>query len=174
MKYRILESFRVKTSQGARELLLGQIITIPHEKALKLLNEGKITPIEKVAYRLYSEILQAYLWVVADDADVKALRVSQNITQPIYTADDIRNLKGMNKEGLKTVHRVKEIFPKSAIAEIFTHVNGSFYVRILSYSIKIGGPINGKQQGSKTLDICRIGEGESIIRTRKVISSDRL
>ena len=63
MKYQVLDTFTVKTSQGEIELQPGQVITLPHETAIKLLNEGKITPVEKVAYKVYSEILQAHLWV---------------------------------------------------------------------------------------------------------------
>lgn len=44
MRYQVLAPFKVKTSQGEIEIQLGQIVTRPHEKALKLLNEGKIKP----------------------------------------------------------------------------------------------------------------------------------
>lgn len=118
MRYQVLRPFRVRTSQGERELLPGQIISLPHEKALKLLNEDKITPIEKVAYKLYSEILQDYLWVVADDEDIKALKASENVTEAIYTADEVRKLKDTDKEGLKAVHRVKEVFEDSKVEEV--------------------------------------------------------
>ena len=72
------------------EVQAGKIITLDKKKALRLLNEGKIIPTEKVAYRIYSEILQAFLqaflWVVDTDEDMKTLR-DKSITEPIYTAD---------------------------------------------------------------------------------------
>ena len=70
MRYKVLEPFRVKTSKEEMELQAGQVITLPQDKAIRLLNEGRITPIDKVAYKVYSEILQAYLWVVETDKDM--------------------------------------------------------------------------------------------------------
>lgn len=68
-----------------------------------------------VAYRVYSEILQAYLWVVDTDEDMKALKASDKVTEAIYTHDEIRKLKGIDKEALKAVHRAKEIFQDSQV-----------------------------------------------------------
>ena len=39
------------------ELQPGQFITMPHDLAIRLINEYKITPVEKVAYKVFSEIL---------------------------------------------------------------------------------------------------------------------
>lgn len=118
MKYQVLEPFKVKTSQGETELKAGQVITLQKEKALRLLSEGKITPLEKVAYKVYSEILQAYLWVVADDEEMKALRSAEGITEAIYTYPEIAELKKLSKEDLKTIHRVKEVFEDSKIEQV--------------------------------------------------------
>ena len=117
MRYQVLQPFRVKTSQGEREILPGQIITIPREKALKLLNEGKIIAIKKIAYKLYSEILQAYLWVVETKQDMHSLR-AQGIAEAVYTSNDIQTLKGIDKEELKVIHRVKEVFPESTVENV--------------------------------------------------------
>ena len=117
MKYKVLDSLKVQTSQGRMELQPGQVITLPHDKAVRLLNEGKVTPIEKVAYKVYSEILQAYLWVVETDQDMHSLR-SQGITEAIYTYPEIAELKKLSKEDVKEIHRVKEIFENSKIKEI--------------------------------------------------------
>lgn len=121
MKYQVLELFKVKTSQGEMELQPGQIITLPKDKAIKLLNEGKITPIEKVAYRVYSEILQAHLWVVDTVEDMHSLR-SQGIAETIYSHDEIKELRKLSKEDLREIHKVKEIFPESTIEEIKRNV----------------------------------------------------
>ena len=117
MRYQVKKPFRVKTSQGEMELQPGQIITLSREKAIQLLNDGKIIPMERVAYRVYSNILQAFLWVVDTDEDTKALR-NKNITEPIYTADEIRKLNGINKEDLKKIHKVKEVFEDSRIEDV--------------------------------------------------------
>ena len=118
MRYHVLEPFRVKTSKEEMELQSGQVITLPQDKAIRLLNEGRITPIDKVAYKVYSEILQAYLWVVETDQDMHFLR-SQGITEAIYIADEeIKKLKGLSKDSLKEIHKVKETFDKSQIMEV--------------------------------------------------------
>ena len=61
---------------------------------------------------------QAYLWVVETDQDIKILRAAENITAAIYTADEIQKLKGMDAEGLKAVHRVKEVFEDSRVETV--------------------------------------------------------
>jgi hypothetical protein len=114
MKYQVLELFKVKTSQGEMELPRGQVITLPKDTAIRLLNEGKITPIEKVAYKVYSEILQTYLWVVDTDEDMHSLGVSE----AIYTHEEIRKLKLLYKDSLKEIHKLKEVFEDSTIEEI--------------------------------------------------------
>lgn len=84
--------------------------------------EGKISPINRVAYKVYSEILQAYLWVVYDSVvydseDMKVLR-EQGVTEAIYTRHDIAELKKLPKEALKDIHRVKEVFKDSKIKHV--------------------------------------------------------
>lgn len=117
MKYKVLDSFKAQTDKGEMELQVGQIITLPYDKAIRLLNEGKITPIEKIAYKVWSEILQAYLWVVDTNEDMHSLR-SQGKTEAIYTGDEIRKLRSLSKDSLKEIHKVKEIFPESIVEEI--------------------------------------------------------
>ena len=117
MKCRVLEPFRVKTSQGEIELQAGQIITLDKDKAIKLLNEGKISLTDNVAYKIYSKTLQAYLWVVDTDEDMCALRKGGD-SEPIYTSDEIRTLKGISKEGLKRVHKIKEVFEGSKVRAV--------------------------------------------------------
>ena len=116
MRYQVKKQFRVRTSDGEMELQPGQVVTLSSETALRLLNEGKIIPIERVAYRIYSEILEAFLWVADTDEDMKSLR-DRSITEPIYTADEIQKLKGINKENLKKVHKVKEVFENSKVED---------------------------------------------------------
>lgn len=118
MRYQVLESFKVKTSQTEKVIEAGQIITLPQDRAIKLLNEGKITPIEKVAYKVYSEILQAYLWIVDTDQDMHSLRASQGVSEAIYTAGEIKKLKCLSKDSLREIYKVKQVFENSKIEEI--------------------------------------------------------
>ncbi len=117
MKCQVLKPFRVKTSQGEMELQPGQIIMLEKGKAIKLLTEGKVIPANNVAYKIYSNILQAFLWVVDTDEDMWALR-NEGVTEPIYTSDEVRKLKGISKEGLKRVHKVKEVFEGSKVRDM--------------------------------------------------------
>jgi membrane protease subunit (stomatin/prohibitin family) len=116
MTYKVLTNFKALTDRGELEVQAGQIITADKDQAMKLINDGKIIPAEKAAYRVYSEILQAFLWVVDTDEDMKALR-GKNVTEPIYTADEIRKLKSTSKEGLKTIHEAKKIFEDSKVED---------------------------------------------------------
>ena len=42
MRYQVIDAFKVKISQGEMELQPGQVITLPHDLAIRLLNEGRI------------------------------------------------------------------------------------------------------------------------------------
>lgn len=117
MKYKVLDRFKAQTTQGEMELQVGQVITLPHDKAIKLLNERMIKPVEKVAFKIYSEILQEHLWVVETDQDMKALR-SQGNTEAIYTLREIPELKKIPREDLKAIHNIKETFPESTIKDV--------------------------------------------------------
>ncbi len=57
MKYQVLEVFKVKTSQREMELQPGQVITLPQDKAIRLLNGGKIIPIPN---ELPEDVKKAY------------------------------------------------------------------------------------------------------------------
>lgn len=84
------------------------------EKYMVKMNDAKGK--SRVAYQIYSELLGCYLWVVQDDANLKALR-HEGITEPIYTDEDIRHLSTLPEEAIKKVHKVKEAFPLSTIKE---------------------------------------------------------
>lgn len=56
MKYTVKEPFTVKTSQGEQVLQAEQVIILPHEAAIRLLNEGRITP--ESAYEERAGIMQ--------------------------------------------------------------------------------------------------------------------
>ncbi|MDA8086800.1 MAG: hypothetical protein M0Z75_08890 [Nitrospiraceae bacterium] len=117
MTYRVLTGFKAKTDRGEMEVRAGQIITLAKDQALMLINKGKIIPAEKAAYKIYSNILQAYLWIVDTDEDIWALK-NEGTAEPIYTADEVRKLKGISKEGLKQVHSVKEVFEGSKVKDV--------------------------------------------------------
>jgi hypothetical protein len=117
MTFAVLQEFETETPEGTLMLKEGQKVRLSKEEALPLIQDGLIQPIEKVAYRIYSNILQAYLWVVADDKDRETLRASQGIREVIYSHDEIKKLKGLSSESLREIHKVKQIFENSEIEE---------------------------------------------------------
>lgn len=118
MTFEVLREFEVEMPTGTITLKEGQRVKLSKEEAIPLIQDGLIQPIEKVAYRIYSNILQAYLWVVETDKDMHSLR-SQGISEAIYTADEIRKLKGIDdKDSLRAIHKVKQVFEDSTIEEI--------------------------------------------------------
>lgn len=124
MKCRVLEPFKVGGSKGIMEFQPGQEVILPEEIAQKLLSLSKITPIEKGAYRAYSAILNAYTWIVKGRKELQALRASQDIPEPVYTANEIIMLKGIDKAALEVIKNVKEIFELSTIEEVILGDSG--------------------------------------------------
>lgn len=116
MEYQVLKSFKVKTSKEVLELTPGQVITLPQEKAIMLIEGGKITPIGRVAYKVYSEVLRAYLWVVQDEKDIRSLR-TQGVNEAIYTGNEIETLRGKDKDSLRAIQKVKQAFDDSKVNE---------------------------------------------------------
>ncbi|NCO67006.1 MAG: hypothetical protein COY75_03920 [Nitrospirae bacterium CG_4_10_14_0_8_um_filter_41_23] len=77
----------------------------------------KMKPAKKKVVRVWSELLQAYLWVVDTDQDSHSL-MSQGVSEAICTHDEIDKLKDLSKDSLKAINKVKEAFPESTIEEI--------------------------------------------------------
>jgi hypothetical protein len=119
VKYQVRELFKVKTSQGEIELQVGQVITTSPDRAITLLNEGKIAPIGEIAYKVYSELLGAYLWLVDTDEDRQALR-SQGVEEAIYSHPEITEVRKLSPDALKNIHRIKEVFESSKGEDIVT------------------------------------------------------
>lgn len=117
MRYQVINNFKVKKSQGEMELKAGQIITLSKDNAVKLLNEGKITFVEIAAYKVYSEVLGCYLWVMDTDQDIHPL-MARGVSETIYSHDEIKKLRELSREDMKDIHKVKEAFPESSIKEI--------------------------------------------------------
>jgi len=60
MKYQVLDSLKVKTPQGEMQLKAGQVITLQEDKAIKLIEAGKINPIPETLNDLSPEQREAY------------------------------------------------------------------------------------------------------------------
>jgi hypothetical protein len=119
MKYNVLENIKLKTSKRDLDVLPGQVITLKDNIAIRLINEGRIVPIGKATYKIYSKILDDYLWIVATDKELKEL-IAEGIQETIYTHEEVSRMmdEGVSKEGLKTIHKIKKAFSGSSIEEI--------------------------------------------------------
>lgn len=117
MRYKVIQDMEVETPAGPVSLSQGQVICLDKAEALPLIEAGLITPQGSVAYKVYSNILQAYLWVVDDEAGAEGLR-TEGIAEPIYTGEEIKKLKGMDKKSLQAIHNVKQAFKESKIKDI--------------------------------------------------------
>ena len=71
----------------------------------------------QVAIKVYSELLDCNLWLVATEKDMKALR-QQGVKEAIYTAEEIKRLSSLGKDFLNGLHRFKEVFSEGTIEEI--------------------------------------------------------
>lgn len=95
----------------------GAVFELPKEKALPLIEAGLITPEGRVAYKVYSNILQCFLWVVQDDADADKL-IAEGISEPIYTGHEIVELKKLSRDDLRAIHEVKTIFEQAQVEDV--------------------------------------------------------
>ncbi len=107
MKLRVLRDTNVGTATGSIMLKQGQVIGLSKDEAIPLIEAGKIEPLEPVMYRIYSNILEDYLWIVETDQDRGEL-LSEGATDPVYTGKEIEQMKGMSKRQLQKINTVKK------------------------------------------------------------------
>ena len=114
MKCEVLSPLKVKTSNGELQLEAGQIINLPPDKAIAPICSGKVKPIEKVAYRIQSKLLECDLWLVESEESMSRL-LTKGVKEPIYTHQEIGGLKHEAKETIKAINDIKTLFPGSTI-----------------------------------------------------------
>lgn len=117
MSYRVLTDTELETPGGIMELKAGQMIRLAETEAIPLIEAGLITPAGRVAYKVYSNILQAFLWVVQDDAGAEELK-AEGISEPIYTGHKIKELKKLSRDDLKAIHEVKQVFDTAQVKDV--------------------------------------------------------
>jgi hypothetical protein len=115
MKFRTIAETEIVTPDGTVPLSPGQIVELQKADAIPMLEAGVITPIAKLAYGLHSDVLGSFLWVVPDESCARAL---SDVTEPIYTAAEVRKLKGLSVEGLRAIHRAKIVFEDSRVGSV--------------------------------------------------------
>ena len=119
MKYHVLETIKLKASKGEIELHPEQVTALHNDVAIRLINEGRIAPVGKVAYKIHSKILEDDIWVVPTEKELQEL-VDEGIEETIYTLEEVSRMidEGVTKEELKSIHKVKNTFPSSIIEGI--------------------------------------------------------
>jgi hypothetical protein len=79
---------------------------LAHEQETKQASdEGRNGKHSHIAVKVWSELLQAHLWVVADEEDIKLFR-THGLRGEIYTADEIRKLNCMDRDSLKALRTI--------------------------------------------------------------------
>jgi hypothetical protein len=124
MTFNVLEDINIETPEGLVTLNKGQIIKLSKDEAIPFIEAGIIAPIEQVAYKVYSDSLGCYLWIVESPEHKKGLR-GQNITEAIYTFQETQLLKGTDRELLNAVQQIKKIFKDSEVTEYQNIVNSA-------------------------------------------------
>ena len=119
MKCNVLKTVKLKTSQGKLELQQGQVVALHNDIAIRLINEGRIVPIGKVTYKMYSKILDDYIWIAATEREYQGL-VAEGIKEVIYTQEEANKLMAnkVSKDGLRAIHKIKKNFPGASIQDI--------------------------------------------------------
>ncbi len=110
MRYQIKEPLKAKTLQGEIELQAGQVITLPEDKAIRLIEAGKVRPISESMleqYKAFIQWLKSYQMTIEDikEADIELydsiLTAVENTDKAFYS----ENLPGFT-EGIYTVKNI--------------------------------------------------------------------
>jgi hypothetical protein len=111
MKYKIVDNLKIKTSQGEMILQTGQVINIQPERAIKLINKGKIKPLRDIFEERYRELcrwLKSYP-VIAEEIKEYSPELYQSIQDAIEDMDSYfltENLQGFTK----AMEKVKKLY----------------------------------------------------------------
>ncbi|ODS34504.1 MAG: hypothetical protein SCARUB_00380 [Candidatus Scalindua rubra] len=92
----------------------GLFSTIANNKeAIKELKQIRKT------YKIYSKILDDYLWIVANGKELQEL-VTEGVKDVIYTQEEVSRMidECVSKEGLKVIHKVKKSFTGATVENI--------------------------------------------------------
>lgn len=110
-----IEEFRKVVEEWYLLHLRGiEIYANSREKTGSAVQGGQI---KRPVYKIYSKLLDSYLWIVETEADMHALKAREATTEAIYTYDEIGRLKGLSKSALQAIHMTKKTFPGSIVEQ---------------------------------------------------------
>jgi len=75
------------------------------EETKQASNLGENGKRSHVAVKVWSELLQAHLWVVADEEDIKIF-TNHSLKGDFYTENEIQKLNYMDRDSLKALHTI--------------------------------------------------------------------
>ena len=78
---------------------------VHEENTTRASEESKNGKRSHIAVKVWSELLQAHLWVVADEEDIKVF-TTHGLRGEIYTSDEILELNCMDKGSMKAIHEL--------------------------------------------------------------------
>lgn len=119
-----LDECEAEVPMMAEGLFLSISKSVPNVPTIE--NESNQNPDEslrlkykKRPYKIYSRILDDYLWIVANDKELQEL-VDEGIKETIYTQEEVSRMidEGVSKEGLKAIHKVKKSFTGAMVEDI--------------------------------------------------------
>ncbi len=127
MLYKVLDRFTAKTSQGEREILPGQTVTLSREQAEKLTGRGKVKPVDSsiheykaqdgriIPFRIvtYPE-LNDYLLLVDGDEEAQAMKDS-GVQEAIFSRREIAEIKNLPPGRIADHFRIRKTFFSSKI-----------------------------------------------------------
>jgi hypothetical protein len=120
IRCRVITSLRVRLKTGeVTTLAPGELVDLQASEATRLIRSGRIKLANpRVAVLVYSEVLQAHIWVVAGEKELEALRAQ--VTEPIYTGEEIQKLKKIPRprEALRSINEIKTLFPGSEVNDV--------------------------------------------------------
>lgn len=108
----MLDRFTVKTQEGSREILPGQVVNISDGTAQVLIAKGKIGPLPSFR-AIASKVVNDTVYLT--DTDESAAVLSLAGIKGVYSAREVKELRGLSPESLIAHHLIKKTFPGSAI-----------------------------------------------------------
>jgi len=78
---------------------------VDEEETKQASSQGKNGKRSHIAIKVWSELLQAHLWVVADEEDIKVF-TNHSLKGDFYTEDEIQKLNCMDRNSLKALHTI--------------------------------------------------------------------
>ena len=112
MLYSVLDSFKVKTPKGEREIAPGQVVNVTEAQAQRLLGRGKIGPLPSYK-EIQSKVVNDAVYLTDTDEDA-AILTSAGL-RGVYSAREVGELKRLSPESIRVHHLVKKTFPGSVI-----------------------------------------------------------